>query len=62
MKTYEVTVERLMVNNKPYHTDKLTIMAERPEEAHAIVHNNFELSLVPRFRIVKVVEHGNPNE
>ena len=62
MKTYEVTVERLMVNDKPYHTDTLHIMAERPEEAQAIVHNNFELSLVPKFRITKVVEHGNTGE
>ena len=62
MKTYEVTVERLMTNGKPYHTETKRIMAERPDEAEAYVHNALEMSLVPRFRIVKVVEHGNPNE
>lgn len=57
MKTWEVVVERLMLNDKVYHTDTLYIMARTPEEAHAIVHNNYEMSFVPKFRIAKVTEH-----
>jgi len=56
MKLYLVTVERLMYNNKVYHTDKLTIQAHCSEEAQAIVHNHFELHFEPHFRIMEVKE------
>lgn len=56
MKTYIVTVEKLMVDHKPYHTETFSIMANSPEEAHAIVHNNLELNYEPHFRITKVEE------
>lgn len=56
MKLYLVTAERLMLNNKVYHTDKLMIQAPSPEDAQAIVHNHFELHFEPRFRITEVKE------
>ena len=40
MKQYLVTVERLMINDKVYRTDKLRIQAHCPEEAQSIVHNH----------------------
>ena len=56
MKTYLVTVEKLMVDNKPYHTEHYQIMAHSPEEAQAIVFNYLELHYEPHFRIVHVEE------
>ena len=56
MKLYQVTVERLMYNNKVYHTDNLTIQAHCPEEAQAIVHNYLELHYEPHFRVTEVTE------
>ena len=56
MKLYLVTVERLMLNDKVYHTDKLVIQAPGPEAAQAVVHNHFELHFEPRFRITEVKE------
>lgn len=58
MKEYLVTVERLMINDKVYRTDKLRIQAHCPEEAQSIVHNHFELHFEPKFRIAKVEEYG----
>lgn len=56
MKLYLVTVERLMLNDKVYHTDRLVIQAPGPEEAQAVVHNHFELHFEPKFRITEVKE------
>lgn len=56
MKTYIVTVERLTCEDKVYHTEHYKIMAHLPEEAHAIVHNQMELTYEPYFRIVSVEE------
>ena len=56
MNLYLVTVERLMLNDKVYHTDRLVIQAPGPEVAQAVVHNHFELHFEPKFRITEVKE------
>lgn len=56
MKTYIVTVEKRMVDGRPFHTDIFQIMANSPEEAHAIVHNSLELQYEPNFHITNVEE------
>lgn len=56
MKTYIVTVELRMVDNKVYCTQHFKIMAHNPEEASAIVHNSLELHFEPNFDITKVEE------
>lgn len=56
MKTYIVTVELRMVDNKVYCTQHFKIMAHTPEEASAIVHNSLELHFEPNFEITKVEE------
>ena len=56
MKTFLVTVDKLMCDNKVYHTDCFRIMANTPEEAHAIVQNNLELNYEQNFRISSIEE------
>ena len=56
MKTYIVTVELKMVDNKVYCTQHFKIMAHNPEEASAIVHNSLELHFEPNFEITGVEE------
>ena len=59
MKAYLVTVDRLTVDNRIYHSYKYTILAHCEEEANAIVHNYLELHFELNFRIseVKEIEH-----
>ena len=54
MTEYIVTVERLTIDNRVYHTHKYTILANSEEEARAIVHNYLELHFEPMFRISEV--------
>lgn len=54
MKTYLVTVDRLMEDDRVYNTESYRIMAHDETEAYAIVFNNMELHFEPRFRISKV--------
>ena len=56
MKTYIVTVELRMVDNKVYCTQHFKIMAHTQEEASAIVHNSLELHFEPNFEITGVEE------
>ena len=56
MKTFIVTVEMKMVDNKVYCTKHFKIMAHTPDEAFAIVHNSMELHFEPNFEITKVEE------
>ena len=56
MKTFMVTVDKLMVDDMPYHTEQFQIMAHSPEEAQAIVFNYLELHYEPHFRITHVEE------
>ena len=56
MKTYLVTVEKRMVDDRPYHTEHYQIMAHCEEEAQAIVHNYLELHYEPNFRVTHVEE------
>lgn len=56
MKTYIVTVEKKMVDNKVYCVQHFKIMAHNPEEASAIVHNSLELHFEPNFEITGVEE------
>ena len=59
MKTYIVTVERLMLDRKVYSTESFRILAHSPEEAEAIVSNSMELHYEPRFRVSNVEEVKN---
>ena len=54
MKTYLVTVERLTIDNRVYHTHKYTIVAHCEEEASSIVSNFLELHFEPNFRVSEV--------
>ena len=56
MKTYIVTVDLKMVDNKVFYTDYFKIMAHNEEEAQSIVHNALELHHEPNFEIVRVEE------
>lgn len=56
MKTYIVTVDKKMIDNKVYCTQHFRIMANSTEEARSIVHNSMELHFEPNFEITKVEE------
>lgn len=56
MKTYIVTVDKKMIDNKVYCTQHFKIMAHTDEEARAIVHNSMELHFEPNFEITRIEE------
>ena len=57
MKTYEVTVEKLMYGgDRVYCEEVYPIMARTPEDAWAIVNNKLVMSHEPNFRISSVRE------
>ncbi len=57
MKTYEVTVEKLMSDGKTVFCEEVyLIMARTPEDARAIVNNKLVMDYEPHFRISVVEE------
>ena len=57
MRTYRVTVEKLMFEgDKVWRTLKYTIIANNEDEARAIVHNAMELHEEPRFWVTEIEE------